>query len=93
VLTIKLISKLSPQVEIYETAVQPLLTALFKGYNATVLAYDQTGSGRMGTSYSTLCAANTFLNNNTETASTSTNFDEVGVIPRVLNDLVRKIEE
>jgi kinesin family member 4 len=72
------------------------LTALFKGYNATVLAYGQTGSGKtytMGTSYSTLCAANTFLNNNTETASTSTNFDEVGVIPRVLNDLFRKIEE
>jgi kinesin family protein 4/21/27 len=72
------------------------LTSLFKGYNATVLAYGQTGSGityTMGTSYSTLCAANTFLNNNTETASTSTNFDEVGVIPRVLNDLFQKIEE
>jgi hypothetical protein len=59
------------------------LTALFKGYNAIVLAYGQTGSSKtytMDTSYLTLCAANTFLNNNTETASTSTNFDEVGVI-------------
>lgn len=45
-------SQLSPQVEIYETSVQPLLKALFKGYNATVLAYGQTGSGKtytMGT--------------------------------------------
>ena len=34
----------SPQVEIYETSVQPLLTHLYKGYNVTVLAYGQTGS-------------------------------------------------
>jgi kinesin family protein 4/21/27 len=47
----------------------------------------------MGTSYSTLCAANTFLNNNPDMTSTSTDFDEVGVIPRVLSDLFRTIEE
>ena len=73
-----------------------MLTSLFKGYNATVLAYGQTGSGKtytMGTSYSTLCAANTFLNNNPDMTSTSTDFDEVGVIPRVLSDLFRTIEE
>ena len=38
-------SKTSPQIEVYETAVQPLLNSLFKGYNSTVLAYGQTGSG------------------------------------------------
>ncbi|RNA15856.1 chromosome-associated kinesin KIF4A, partial [Brachionus plicatilis] len=29
----------TPQIDIYEASVQPLLDALFKGYNATVLAY------------------------------------------------------
>lgn len=85
---------MSPQVEIYETSVQPLLKALFKGYNTTVLAYGQTGSGKtytMGTSYSTLCAATQFLTH--EVSSDSADFDEVGVIPRVLSDLFRTIDE
>jgi kinesin family member 4 len=36
-------SKSTPQIEVYETAVQPLLNSLFNGYNTTVLAYGQTG--------------------------------------------------
>jgi len=48
----------------------------------------------MGTSYSTLCAATNFLSNNPqEMATESTDFDEVGVIPRVLKDLFRTINE
>jgi kinesin family protein 4/21/27 len=48
----------------------------------------------MGTSYSTLCAATNFLSNNPqEMATESTDFDEVGVIPRVLKDLFRTIDE
>ncbi len=62
-----------------------------------MLAYGQTGSGKtytMGTSYSTLCAATNFLSNNQQDLATdSTDFDEVGVIPRVLNDLFRTIED
>ena len=48
----------------------------------------------MGTSYSTLCAATNFLSNNPqEMATESTDFDEVEVIPRVLKDLFRTIDE
>ena len=93
-------SQLSPQVEIYETSVQPLLSSLFKGYNATVLAYGQTGSGKtytMGSGYLTLCnAAAAAAASDADAASVAGgifDFDESGVIPRVLNDLFRTIEE
>jgi hypothetical protein len=72
-------SKTTPQIEVYETAVQPLLDSLFKGYNTTVLAYGQTGSGKTHTMGSA-CMQNY-------------DFDTVGVIPRVLNDLFRRIDE
>ncbi|KAG5841359.1 hypothetical protein ANANG_G00198690 [Anguilla anguilla] len=34
------------QDELYRTCVQPLVTSLLEGYNATVFAYGQTGSGK-----------------------------------------------
>lgn len=80
----------SPQVEIYEQCVQSLLDALFKGYNATVLAYGQTGSGKthtMGSGTATLATATQ------NEVFISKDCDEVGVIPRVLNDLFQTIEE
>ena len=69
-------SKSSPQVDVYEISVKPLLTALFKGYNATVLAYGQTGSGKTYTM----------------AYGESQNLDELEIIPRVLNDLFQYIE-
>ncbi|XP_076899568.1 kinesin-like protein KIN-4C isoform X2 [Bidens hawaiensis] len=44
----------SPSSRIFDDCVEPLVDALFHGYNATVLAYGQTGSGKtytMGTNY------------------------------------------
>ncbi|KAJ8965902.1 hypothetical protein NQ314_003843 [Rhamnusium bicolor] len=44
----------TPQHELYNRCVQPLIGNLFKGYNVTILAYGQTGSGKthsMGTAY------------------------------------------
>ncbi len=73
----------SPQVEIYEKCVKTLLDSLFKGYNATVLAYGQTGSGKthtMGSGCTSLVCA------------THQDFEDVGVIPRVLSDLFNTIE-
>jgi kinesin family protein 4/21/27 len=91
----------SPQVEIYETSVQPLLTHLYKGYNATVLAYGQTGSGKthtMGSGYASLSVAATAGLRDEACVMVSTlnhmhDFDNVGVIPRVLNDLFAHIDE
>lgn len=34
------------QDEVYESCVQPLVSSLIEGYNATVFAYGQTGSGK-----------------------------------------------
>jgi kinesin family protein 4/21/27 len=88
----------SPQIEIYETAVQSLLNALFSGYNATVLAYGQTGSGKtftMGSGYVSLQSATSTFSSD-QAASNTINIndlDDVGVIPRVLNDLFLRIDE
>ena len=81
-------SKDSLQAHVYDTSVQSLLDSLFKGYNATVLAYGQTGSGKthtMGSGYSTLCLADGQVD--------EADFEVVGVIPRVLNDLFNTIED
>ena len=90
-------SQTSPQIEIYETAVQSLLNALFSGYNATVLAYGQTGSGKtftMGSGYVSLQSATSTFNDNAASNIININdLDDVGVIPRVLNDLFLRIEE
>jgi kinesin family member 21 len=94
----------TPQVDVYETSVKSLLNSLFKGYNATVLAYGQTGSGKshtMGSGYLSLCAATgsaiggpSSFNENINSFQLDINgLDEVGVIPRVLNDLFLKIED
>ena len=74
----------TPQVDVYETGVQPLLAELFKGYNATVLAYGQTASGKTHTMGS---------GNNSLRLARDGDFDEVGVIPRVLSDLFTRIED
>ncbi|KAI7731994.1 hypothetical protein M8C21_030182, partial [Ambrosia artemisiifolia] len=48
----------APSSRIFDDCVEPLVDALFHGYNATVLAYGQTGSGKtytMGTNYNGEC--------------------------------------
>lgn len=34
------------QVELYESVIVPLLNSCLEGYNATTLAYGQTGAGK-----------------------------------------------
>ncbi|KAJ8941944.1 hypothetical protein NQ318_013278 [Aromia moschata] len=44
----------TPQNELYDRCVKPVIANLYKGYNVTILAYGQTGSGKthsMGTTY------------------------------------------
>uniref|UniRef100_A0A3B4ZCP2 Kinesin family member 4A n=1 Tax=Stegastes partitus TaxID=144197 RepID=A0A3B4ZCP2_9TELE len=67
------------QEEVFNTAVSPLLSGLFKGYHATVLAYGQTGSGK------------TFSMGGTYT-SAQENDPIVGVIPRVIGRIFEERE-
>ncbi|RKP27546.1 P-loop containing nucleoside triphosphate hydrolase protein, partial [Syncephalis pseudoplumigaleata] len=67
----------STQVEVYEELVLPLLDKFFDGYNATILAYGQTSSGKTHT-MGTGCAHD--YDN-----------DAVGIIPRAIHELFERI--
>ncbi|OXB72266.1 UNVERIFIED_CONTAM: hypothetical protein H355_003799 [Colinus virginianus] len=67
------------QEQIYTTCVGKLIEGCFKGYNATVLAYGQTGAGKtytMGTGF-----------------DMNISEDEQGIIPRAIGHLFSGIEE
>uniref|UniRef100_A0A8D2J619 Kinesin family member 21B n=1 Tax=Varanus komodoensis TaxID=61221 RepID=A0A8D2J619_VARKO len=67
------------QEQIYTTCVNKLIEGCFEGYNATVLAYGQTGAGKtytMGTGF-----------------DMSISEDESGIIPRAIAHLFSGIEE
>uniref|UniRef100_A0A8D0HGX7 Kinesin family member 21B n=1 Tax=Sphenodon punctatus TaxID=8508 RepID=A0A8D0HGX7_SPHPU len=67
------------QEQIYTTCVSKLIEGCFEGYNATVLAYGQTGAGKtytMGTGF-----------------DLSFSEDERGIIPRAITHLFSGIEE
>nr|XP_021492314.1 kinesin-like protein KIF21B isoform X2 [Meriones unguiculatus] len=67
------------QEQIYLTCVNKLIEGCFEGYNATVLAYGQTGAGKtytMGTGFDTV-----------------TSEEEQGIIPRAIAHLFRGIDE
>uniref|UniRef100_A0A670JHS0 Kinesin family member 21B n=1 Tax=Podarcis muralis TaxID=64176 RepID=A0A670JHS0_PODMU len=67
------------QEQIYTTCVSKLIEGCFEGYNATVLAYGQTGAGKtytMGTGF-----------------DVNISEDENGIIPRAITHLFSGIEE
>ncbi|XP_064129492.1 kinesin-like protein KIF21B isoform X7 [Loxodonta africana] len=67
------------QEQIYSTCVNKLIEGCFEGYNATVLAYGQTGAGKtytMGTGF-----------------DMATSEDEQGIIPRAISHLFTGIAE
>uniref|UniRef100_A0A8C3Y1Q1 Kinesin family member 7 n=1 Tax=Catharus ustulatus TaxID=91951 RepID=A0A8C3Y1Q1_CATUS len=67
------------QAAVYRACVQPLLSAFFRGFNATVFAYGQTGSGKTYTIG--------------EASVASINEDEQGIIPRAMAETFRLIDE
>nr|AMS24213.1 kinesin 4-II protein [Marsilea vestita] len=69
----------SSQEEIYLDCVKPLVDSCIAGYNATVVAYGQTGSGKTHTMGS--------ANSNVIQES------EMGILPRVIRQLYKSIEE
>ncbi|CEF63772.1 Kinesin-like protein KIF21B [Strongyloides ratti] len=63
----------SEQIQLFDFCALPLINSAFNGYNATILAYGQTGAGKtftMGTSYD---------------PEKHTDDDVLGVIPRSIN--------
>ncbi|XP_041437974.1 kinesin-like protein KIF21B isoform X3 [Xenopus laevis] len=67
------------QVQVYETCVRGLVEGCFQGYNATVLAYGQTGAGKthtMGSGFDLVVTE-----------------EELGIIPRAVRQLFSTIQE
>jgi kinesin family protein 4/21/27 len=92
--------KTSSQIEIYNTAVQPLLEHVFKGYNATVFAYGQTGSGKthtMGSNHfscsSSMASTGVHDPGMVKTLTDQPDFDDIGIIPRVFNEIFKSLNE
>jgi hypothetical protein len=69
----------APQDALYDEWVSPLVDGLFNGYNATVLAYGQTGAGK------------TFTMGSGDNAGKTPG--ELGVIPRVMQDIYNRLEQ
>ncbi|XP_053320393.1 kinesin-like protein KIF7 [Spea bombifrons] len=67
------------QEAVYNLCVQPLLTAFFQGFNATVMAYGQTGSGKTYTIG--------------EASMSSISEDEQGIIQRAMAEIFKLIDE
>ena len=66
----------SPAENLFGDCIQPLVDALFKGYNATVFAYGQTGSGKTYTMGSAFTPGQ----------------EAKGVIPSVLDQIFDRIK-
>ena len=73
------------QTELYEDLSPPLLDAFLNGYNATVLAYGQTGLGKTYTMGSE-AHGNSFDDNDDSGSGTSLN-ESNGLIPRFMADI------
>ncbi|XP_017861740.1 PREDICTED: kinesin-like protein Klp61F [Drosophila arizonae] len=68
----------SRQCDVYSTVVAPLIEEVLAGYNCTVFAYGQTGTGKTHTMVGNECA---------ELRSTWEDDSEIGIIPRALSHL------
>ncbi|XP_061116526.1 kinesin-like protein KIF27 [Conger conger] len=67
------------QEDVYAACVQPLVTSLLEGYNATVFAYGQTGSGK------------TYTISGGPVVSTSGG--QSGIIPRAVEEIFRRLAQ
>ncbi|XP_053615318.1 kinesin-like protein Klp61F isoform X2 [Plodia interpunctella] len=65
------------QVEVYQEVVSPLIEEVLAGYNCTVFAYGQTGTGK----------THTMVGENTSEDTTWQNDPLAGIIPRALSQL------
>ncbi|KAI3630768.1 hypothetical protein MIR68_012203 [Amoeboaphelidium protococcarum] len=88
-------STTSTQPQIYDNAVVPLLSKFYEGYNATILAYGQTSSGKtytMGTGLETLILQSQ-QSLDTNGLNGDDGFDSVGVVPRAIRSVFEYISD
>ncbi|EEQ29702.1 Kinesin-related motor protein [Microsporum canis] len=77
----KVFSPAADQAIIFEDVVTPILNEMLSGYNCTIFAYGQTGTGK----------TYTMSGDMTETLGLLS--DGAGIIPRILHALFKKIED
>ncbi|GAD96318.1 kinesin family protein [Paecilomyces variotii No. 5] len=77
----RVFSPAADQAIIYEDVVAPILNEMLSGYNCTIFAYGQTGTGK------------TYTMSGDMTDTLGLLSDNAGIIPRVLYSLFRKLEE
>ncbi|KAI2471297.1 kinesin-domain-containing protein [Annulohypoxylon bovei var. microspora] len=76
----RVFSQAADQSMIYDDVVKPILEEMLGGYNCTIFAYGQTGTGK----------TYTMSGNMTETLGILS--DDAGIIPRVLHSLFNKLD-
>ncbi|RYP36617.1 hypothetical protein DL767_003321 [Monosporascus sp. MG133] len=76
----RVFSQAADQAMVYDDVVKPILEEMLGGYNCTIFAYGQTGTGKTYTMSGD-------MNNHLGLLS-----DEAGIIPRVLQNLFNKLE-
>ncbi|RDW87126.1 putative kinesin family protein (BimC) [Aspergillus mulundensis] len=77
----KVFSAAADQVTVYEDVVLPIVTEMLAGYNCTIFAYGQTGTGK------------TYTMSGDMTDTLGILSDNAGIIPRVLYSLFAKLAE
>ncbi|KAL7491325.1 hypothetical protein ACHAWT_000857 [Skeletonema menzelii] len=88
----KCFSGLATQVEIYNTLILPLLNSCLEGYNATTLAYGQTGAGKTYTTLGPVTSPDFFKQSTSKDAKHAPEYDVVGILPRALRDLFIELQ-
>ncbi|KHJ33911.1 putative kinesin-like protein bimc [Erysiphe necator] len=76
----RVFSSAADQAMIYEDVVKPALEEMLSGYNCTIFAYGQTGTGK------------TYTMSGDTTEKFNLLSDDAGIIPRVLHSLFKKLE-
>ncbi|KAF5856194.1 kinesin motor protein cin8 [Aspergillus alliaceus] len=77
----KVFSAAADQIAVYEDVVLPIVNEMLAGYNCTVFAYGQTGTGK------------TYTMSGDMTDTLGILSDNAGIIPRALYSLFHKLEE
>mmetsp|Transcript_27940 Transcript_27940/g.59587 ORF Transcript_27940/g.59587 Transcript_27940/m.59587 type:complete len:931 (+) Transcript_27940:153-2945(+) len=87
----KCFSGLASQVDIYRALIVPLLKSCLEGYNATTVAYGQTGAGKTYTTLGPATSPDFFAPQNAEKHSQE--YESVGILPRALRDIFKDLDQ